>query len=185
MRKFIAGLVVGVVMASAGLSFANSTVRLFVNGREIHSDVPPQIIDGRTLVPARALAEALGATVGWDAEARAVVITSEAKEAVTVAPPASSTFKLTVLAKGKTLQAEVVRNQSDELCLPLRTVMEFVEVAGASSPSSDIAFTFDGELFTREDFAIVDGRTYVCELLLAGIGYSLKLDGSTLTVFKE
>lgn len=76
MRKFFAGLVVGAVIASASLSFANNAVRMFVNGREVVSDVPPQIIEGRTLVPARALAEALGATVGWDAEARAVTVTA-------------------------------------------------------------------------------------------------------------
>jgi len=38
-------------------------------------DVPPQIIGGRTLVPARAIAEAFGADVYWDASTQTVIIT--------------------------------------------------------------------------------------------------------------
>jgi len=39
-------------------------------------DVPPQIIDDRTLVPVRAIAEATGANVDWDDNTRTVVITT-------------------------------------------------------------------------------------------------------------
>lgn len=38
-------------------------------------DVPPQIIDGRTLVPVRAISESLGVAVGWIAETQTVVLT--------------------------------------------------------------------------------------------------------------
>ncbi len=41
---------------------------------EFTSDVPPQIIDGRTMIPVRALAEALNSSVNWIAEERKVVI---------------------------------------------------------------------------------------------------------------
>ncbi len=37
-----------------------------VNGAEVYFDQPPVIIDGRTLVPLRAIFEALGAEVSWD-----------------------------------------------------------------------------------------------------------------------
>lgn len=37
-------------------------------------DVPAQIVDGRTLVPARAIAEAFGCSVDWDGENRTVII---------------------------------------------------------------------------------------------------------------
>lgn len=38
-------------------------------------NVPPFIVEGRTLVPVRAVSEALGATVDWDGELRKVTIT--------------------------------------------------------------------------------------------------------------
>lgn len=40
-------------------------------------DVPPEIINGRTLVPARAVAEALDCSVNWDGSTQAVTISSE------------------------------------------------------------------------------------------------------------
>lgn len=51
--------------ASVSIAQATNPIKLIVNGVDItyKSDVPPQIINGRTLVPARALAESLGASV--------------------------------------------------------------------------------------------------------------------------
>ncbi len=45
-----------------------------VNGKTKPLDVPAQIIDGRTLVPVRAIAESLGVNVLWNEEERAVYI---------------------------------------------------------------------------------------------------------------
>lgn len=45
------------------------------NGRPVKFDVPPVIKDGRTLVPVRALTEALGAEVKWDPETNSVTVT--------------------------------------------------------------------------------------------------------------
>lgn len=74
----IFGLLIGLFLGSAAIAMATTPVKLIVNGEDItyKSDVPPQIINGRTLVPARALAEALGATVTWDTQNNAVIVTS-------------------------------------------------------------------------------------------------------------
>jgi archaellum component FlaF (FlaF/FlaG flagellin family) len=45
------------------------------NGAKITLDVPPQILNGRTLVPARAVAESFGAKVDWDGNTQTVKIT--------------------------------------------------------------------------------------------------------------
>lgn len=58
-----------------------------VNSKEITLDVPPQIVDDRTLVPARAVAESFGAEVNWDGETRTVIITTAAE--ATAAPTAT------------------------------------------------------------------------------------------------
>lgn len=49
-------------------------VKAFVNGVQPAFEVPPIIKDNRTLVPFRAIAEALGAEVKWDAETRTVTV---------------------------------------------------------------------------------------------------------------
>ncbi len=47
-----------------------------VNGEEVILDVPPTIVEGRTLVPVRFIAESTGQIVEWDGENRRVLITS-------------------------------------------------------------------------------------------------------------
>lgn len=79
-RDFVSGVAVGAILFT-GIAFAApSEVKLIVNGKEIHSDVLPQIINGRTMVSARSLAEELGAKVEWDANQKAVIITSTSAE---------------------------------------------------------------------------------------------------------
>lgn len=60
------------VAALATVGFAANPTKLIVNGQEIKPDVPPQIINGRTMVPVRWIAEALGADVQWDEENKIV-----------------------------------------------------------------------------------------------------------------
>lgn len=44
---------------------ANNNISVKINGQQIAFDVPPQLINGRTMVPLRAIFEALGANVQW------------------------------------------------------------------------------------------------------------------------
>ncbi len=48
---------------------------VFVNGQKLAFDIRPVVQEGRTLVPIRALSEALGAAVAWDGDTRKVTIT--------------------------------------------------------------------------------------------------------------
>ncbi|MHB8918480.1 MAG: stalk domain-containing protein [Desulfocucumaceae bacterium] len=48
-----------------------------VNGSARKLDVPPQIMEGRTMVPARFIAESLGSRVDWDGDSRTVIVTME------------------------------------------------------------------------------------------------------------
>ncbi len=48
-----------------------------INEDEVKLDVPAKIVDGRTLVPARFVAESLGAKVDWDESSKTVLINSE------------------------------------------------------------------------------------------------------------
>lgn len=77
MKKFICGLIVGLLLATSAVVLAEGqALRLVVNGEDITAQAEPIIINGRTLVPARALAESLGAKVEWDGSANSVIVTS-------------------------------------------------------------------------------------------------------------
>jgi hypothetical protein len=66
----------------------DSTEVTLGEGESVESDVPAQIINGRTMVPLRVLSESIGATVDWDSATRTVTVTTpeikgEAPEKVT------------------------------------------------------------------------------------------------------
>lgn len=52
-----------------------SSKTMFVNGKAYEKDAAPVIIDSRTFVPVRFVADELGATTAWNAETKTVTIT--------------------------------------------------------------------------------------------------------------
>jgi hypothetical protein len=87
MKKFIAGLLMGFLLTFSVAAYAAGDIRLVINGKDITDtmDVKPQLVDGRTMVPAKYVAEALGAAVTWDSATNSVVITSGQAETTTPA----------------------------------------------------------------------------------------------------
>jgi hypothetical protein len=73
MRKFISGTIVGALLAST-VAFAASyvaepaTFKVMVNGKEFNSDPPALVVENRTYLPLRAMGDALGVPVEWNAE---------------------------------------------------------------------------------------------------------------------
>jgi hypothetical protein len=52
-------------------------IKIILNGKELKTDVPPEIKDGRTMVPIRAIAEGLGMEVAWDEAADLIISAME------------------------------------------------------------------------------------------------------------
>jgi len=48
-----------------------------VNGLSVAMDVPPRLINSRTMIPLRFLSENLGYNVEWDEETNTAIITVE------------------------------------------------------------------------------------------------------------
>jgi hypothetical protein len=73
MKKFVGGVVTGVMIAGS-IAFAASYVaepasfKVLVNGKEFVSDPPALVVEGRTYLPLRAMGDALGVPVVWNAE---------------------------------------------------------------------------------------------------------------------
>lgn len=77
--------------SSAAVPPGSGELRVVVDGREVRGDVPPVIVDGRTLVPVRFVAEAMSAKVGWDGENRRVLIKTTAQETPAPQQPPANT----------------------------------------------------------------------------------------------
>lgn len=56
---------------------AAAAITLVVNGKALSPDVPPQLVEGRTVVPLRFIGEALNMEVLWDDQLQAAVLRSE------------------------------------------------------------------------------------------------------------
>ena len=56
-----------------------NAITILVNGKEVKTDSPAFIKDGRTMVPVRFISEALGLKVGWDQKTRTVTVDEGAK----------------------------------------------------------------------------------------------------------
>ena len=76
MKKYISLTIAAVLAASAiGISaVADDEIKVLVNGEQVvFADQTPFLENDRTLVPMRAIFEALGATVEWDGETQTVI----------------------------------------------------------------------------------------------------------------
>ncbi len=67
---------------SSVVSMTMGNTYFTVNGKQITPEVPQQIIDSRFMLPLRAVSEAIGAKVDWDAETKTAII--EYKTGLTV-----------------------------------------------------------------------------------------------------
>lgn len=82
-KTIIPGLIICfIIILGTRISVGDDIIKLVVNGEDITSkfEYKPVIINGRTYVPARALAESLGASVTWDSETRTVIVATNKSE---------------------------------------------------------------------------------------------------------
>ncbi len=107
MKKFGQGFIVGVlvtILLTSGIVLAVDPIKLIVNGQEIKTDVAPQLISGRVMVPAKFVAEPLGATVQWDAQNNAVLISTSTDESFTDFPNPAATPEPKTSNIGETIE---------------------------------------------------------------------------------
>lgn len=126
MKKLLA-LVLSMVMAASLTvpAFAASPqgqVTLYLDGSPVVAafEVPPEIRDGRTMIPIRALAEPLGADVGWDQATRQITLK---RAGVTIVMTVDST---TAYVNGKAVEMDVAPYITNgRTLIPARYVGEF------------------------------------------------------------
>ncbi len=97
-----------------------ANITIFVDDNEIELDVPPDARDGRTMVPIRAVAEALGADVEWVQDTQQVNMT---RAGVTVTMTLNST---TATIDGNPVEMDVAPYANNgRTLIPARYVAEF------------------------------------------------------------
>lgn len=139
-------------------TFAADGIKVKINGEPVEFDVPPQLINDRTMVPLRAIFEALGAKVEWNGDTQTVTATRG--DIVVVSTIGNKIMYVSGEAKTMDVAPVII---SDRTLVPARFVAEafgcFVEWE-SSTRTVYIDYTVDDEddesvdwsdLFTEED----------------------------------
>lgn len=144
-------------------------------------DVPAQIMNDRTMIPLRAIGEALDAEVEWNGEARAIDITTkDTAEVPEGAPELSLSASADTVAEGETVDVFVnLKNiPADTFVSGLTATMmydkENFEFVGSSLLNNDTAIE-GGITVENPDFADSDVKVV---LLTVGEESAAKADGA-------
>lgn len=87
MKKIIC-LILIVVLSIQFVVFADKPISVTLNGEKLSFDVEPALIGGRTMVPIRAIFEAMGAIVQWDNDTQSAICTKgDIEVKMTIASP--------------------------------------------------------------------------------------------------
>lgn len=112
-------LIIMVAMTMFVPAFASEEISVYLDDKKIEFDVSPLLVDGRTMVPMRAIFEKLGAVVFWDSDTRTAIAN---KGNVNVSISIGDT---TLHKNGQLVALDVPAQLSDGRTLvPLRAVSE-------------------------------------------------------------
>ena len=164
MKKIISTALVALLIACTVFTFAafaedeGRVITVNLDGAPIAFDVPPQLIDGRTMVPLRAIFEALGATVEWD---DATWTAKATKDDTTI----EITIEEKILYKnGNPITLDVPAKLINERTLvPVRAISESLDVlVGWDDATSTVSLTTrkHAEL-AAEDFTAGNGYNII------------------------
>lgn len=122
---FLTVLVAVFLLGVCGAALADN-VSIVINGTRMTPDVPPQIIDGRTLVPLRFVSQALGAQVGWDVGTQTAIVRKNFTTNLPVDVPVNriSDQRLKLEVNGKLVEGVPLVVVDDRVMVPLRVISE-------------------------------------------------------------
>ncbi len=148
---------------------------MMVDGTPKAIDVPAQIMNGRTMVPVRAVAEAFGCKVEWDNNTRTVIITTATVEQDAEVEIAEGTPEAAVLAMWACLKAGDFEGMKAYLA-------EGVEIEGITDLEEMVADELGTEMdmsqFTPEQAERIQSVTVKLVKTLLGI-MTLEIKGTT------
>ncbi|HHV57477.1 MAG TPA: copper amine oxidase N-terminal domain-containing protein [Firmicutes bacterium] len=111
-RKSLAiTILVLVLVFASSLAYAGRGITILINGVPLQSPIPPQEVNGTLLVPLRAVSEALGCQVNWNAATNTVTITKPTEQ--TPAAPMIPIAAQDVMARwsGSTKAPKIIGSQ--------------------------------------------------------------------------
>lgn len=120
-------MILATVMTVSSLSVISARaddITINVNGSEIHPETPAVIQNDRTLVPLRAITEALGFDVAWDSNTRGITLTDGANLVMTWIDRDHAFRTNGAALTGSTVMDAAPTIMNDYTMVPLRAISE-------------------------------------------------------------
>lgn len=171
-RRARAALLAAAVLVGLALPVPGArALSVRVNGAVLRLDPAPVVVSGRTLVPMRAIAEALGAEVAWEAASRTAVVSLGARRVEIV--PGRRTARIDGAEAALDQPALVVAGRT---MLPLRFVAEALGFRVAYDAAADAAEIVDPALeAASRRFRLSTGRAVTVQVVTADLArYGVK-----------
>ena len=126
MKKLLCSLSALVLSLTSVVSAFAATPTVYVDGQKLVTDVEPFIEEDRTMVPMRAIFEAVGASVTWDQDTQTVISikNDEATQNVVVLQIGNTSAFVNSESVALDVPAKVI---NDRTFVPLRFVMESLD----------------------------------------------------------
>ena len=122
----------------------NETIRIAVNGSNIEFDAEPYLMNNRSFVPIRFVADALSAEVDWEEASKTALLK---KEGIIIRLPVGKDFAL-INGKSHTIDAKVVIYKN-RVYVPLRFVAEAFG-ADVSWNGTDLSIEISSKDYTKD-----------------------------------
>lgn len=128
-RPYFAVLIIMVLLVCGSTPFkvqaASSPIKLIVNGNQVTSDVAPVIVNDRTMVPLRVIADNLGRYVWWDQDNRRVFITQTSEGINPLPSRGGNNAMISIVVDGREIESEVPPFiESGRTMVPIRVIAE-------------------------------------------------------------
>ena len=121
-KKIFTAVASTVVMFTALTAYANANIKVYVDNVEVKMDASPTLVDGRVMVPVRAVFESAGAKVQWNDETRVTTLTLDDYE-VTIKVGDPFLIK-NGTARALDVPASIIE---DSLAIPVRAIAEAMD----------------------------------------------------------
>ena len=127
-KYIITGIIIGATF-SASIAFADlSEVKLIINGKQIQSDVAPQIINDRVFVPVRLVSENLNCNVRYDADNNSVIIDSDNVDSMLINNNQKENNSVEILKNHKNMSNVYAIKINNNVYLPFQYVIKYYNI---------------------------------------------------------
>lgn len=138
-------LLIMLIMSST-VAFSSNEIKVSIDGEYVEFDVKPKLINDRTMVPLRAIFEALGAEVDWDNDTQTV---TAMKDDITVTATIGST-KMYIDDEQKTMDVAPMLLGGRTL-VPVRFVAEAFKCYVGWDEENSIVYITSSEAYAIQD----------------------------------